>query len=148
MFNLIHATSELKDFMEAFDNEIEYLSDKLKKQVKQLLEERILTEPENFVVEKKTAAAIYKYMGANGSLKQFTNMATLFKMALLIPPMISNVKCGFSVRNLICLPLRLSPSKANLDCFMKIYLTVLILLRILMWRKWLTFLREVMAPDA
>ena len=59
-------------------------------------------------------------MEADGSLKQFTNVAILFKMALLIPPMTSNVKRGFSVMNLICLWLRTSLSKANLDCFILI----------------------------
>ena len=126
MINLIHAASGLEDFIDAFDSEIEYLNDKLKKQVKQLLEEGILTEPENFVVEKKpTAAGVYKYMAANGSLKQFTNMATLSKMALLIPSMTSNVERDFSVVNLICLPLRMSPSKANSDRFMQIYINSL-----------------------
>ena len=46
------------------------LSDKLKKQAKQLVEEGTLTEPESFMFEKKPAAAdVYKYMTADGSLK-------------------------------------------------------------------------------
>ena len=105
VINLIHAASELEDFMEAFNDGVEHLSDKLNKQAKQLVEEGTLTEPEHFVVEKKpTAADVYKYVAADGSLKQFTNKGTLslFKMALLIPPMTSNVERGFSVMNLIC----------------------------------------------
>ena len=59
-------------------------------------------------------------MATDGSLKQFTNMVTLFKMALLISPKTSSVECDFSVMNLICLPLRTSLSEANLDHFMQI----------------------------
>ena len=62
-----------------------------------------------------------EYMDPNSSLKQFTNMATLFKMALLIlPPTTSNIERGFSLMNLIFLPLRMSFSQANLDHFMQI----------------------------
>ena len=46
MINPIHAASEFEDFMESFDDEVEYLSDKLQKYVKQLVEEGTLTEPE------------------------------------------------------------------------------------------------------
>ena len=45
-------------------------------------------------------ADVYKYMAADNCLKQFTNMMTLFKMALLIPPTTSIVEHGFSVINL------------------------------------------------
>ena len=45
-------------------------------------------------------ADVYKYIVANSCLKQFTNMVTLYKMALLIPPTTSNVEHGFSVINL------------------------------------------------
>ena len=92
VINPIHAFSELEDFMEAFDNRLEYLSDKLKKHVKQLVEEGILTEPENFVFGKKpTAVYVYKYMAADGFLKQFINIAILFKMDLQNTS--SDIKC-------------------------------------------------------
>ena len=45
-------------------------------------------------------------------------MVTIFKMALLIPPITSNIELSFSVMNLICTPLRASFSEANLDHFM------------------------------
>ena len=69
--------------------------------MEQLLEEGTLTKPDYFVGEKKpTTGDTSKYIDPNGSLKQFVNMATLFKMALLIPPIISNIEGGFSVMNL------------------------------------------------
>ena len=96
MINPIHAPSELEDFMESFDDRVEYLSEKLQKYVKQLVEEETVTEPENFVGEKKTMAGeTHKYMAPNGSLKQFTNMTKLFQMAILISPTASNVEHVF-----------------------------------------------------
>ena len=149
MINLIHVTSELEDFMESFDDGVEYLSDTLQKYVKQLVDEGTLTEPENFVGEKKPMAGnSHKYMDPNGYLKQCTNMATLLKMALLIPPTASNIENGFSVMNLICSPLRTSFSEANLDRFMQICINGPDTFENLMWREWLTFLREVMATNA
>ena len=47
VINPIPAASELEDFMESFDDGVEYLSNKLQKYVKQLAEEATLTEPEN-----------------------------------------------------------------------------------------------------
>ena len=47
-------------------------------------------------------------------------MAILFKTALLIPSTTSNVERGFSMMNLICMPLRASLSESNLDHFMHI----------------------------
>ena len=45
-------------------------------------------------------------------------------MALLIPTTTSNVELDFSVLNLMSLPLITSRSKANIDCFMRIYIYV------------------------
>ena len=50
---VINPIHELEDFMESFNNGVEYLSDKLQKYVKELVEEGTLTEPEYFVGEKK-----------------------------------------------------------------------------------------------
>ena len=101
MINPIHAASKLKDFMESFDGGVEYLSDNLQKCVKQFVEEGTLTEPENFVGEKKpTAGDIHKYMDPNGFLKQFENMAMFFKTALLLPRTTSNIERDFLVMNL------------------------------------------------
>ena len=113
--NPIPVASELEDFMESLDDGVEYLSDKLQKYVKQLVEEGTLTEPENVGEKKPTAGDTHKYMATC-----ITNMATLFKTALLIPPTTSNIECGFSVMYLICSPLRTSFSEANLDHFMRI----------------------------
>lgn len=55
MINPIYAVSELEDSMEEFDNRVRYLNDKLKKQVKQLVEVGNLTEPKHFVVDKLMA---------------------------------------------------------------------------------------------
>ena len=41
VINPIHAASELKHFMEAFNDDIKYFKDKLKKWVKQLGEEEL-----------------------------------------------------------------------------------------------------------
>ena len=70
--------------------------------------------------KRTTSADVYKYLAADDSLKQFANIAGLFKMSLLIPPTTSNVQRGFSVMNLICTPLRTSLSESNLDRFMRI----------------------------
>ena len=58
--------------------------------------------------KRTTSADVYKYLAADDSLKQFANIAGLFKMSLLILPTTSNVQRGFSVMNLICTPLRTS----------------------------------------
>ena len=70
--------------------------------------------------KRTTSVDVYKYLVADGSLKQFVNIAGLFKTSLLIPPTTSNVEGGFSVMNLICIPLRTSLSESNLDRFMRI----------------------------
>ena len=70
--------------------------------------------------ERTTSADVYKYLAADGSLKQFANIADLFKASLLILPTTSNIERGFLVMNLICTPLRTSLSESNLDRFMHI----------------------------
>ena len=121
MLNPVHAAGELEDFMEAFDDGINFLYEKLKKSAKQLGSERNLNEAKTFIETKKpTSTDVYKYLDADGSLKQFPNIITLFKTSLLIPPTTSNVERGFSVINLICTPLRISLSESNLNRFARI----------------------------
>ena len=60
---------------------------------------------------------IYKFLAADGTLKNHINIAVLFTISLLIPPSTSNVEQGFSVMNLICTPLRSSLSESNLNRF-------------------------------
>ena len=119
VLNPVHAASEFEDFMEAFDDGVNFLNEKLKKSGKQLGSERNLNEAKTFIETKKpTSTDVYKYLAADSSLKQFPNIATLFKTSLLIPLTMWNVECGFSVMNLICTPLRTSLSESNLDRFM------------------------------
>ena len=63
---------------------------------------------------------MYKFLAADGTLQNCSNIAILFKISLLIPPSTSNVERGFSVMNLICIPLRSSLNEQNLDRFMRI----------------------------
>ena len=120
MLNPVHAASEFEDFMEAFDDGVNFLNEKLKKSAKQLGSERNLNEAKTFIETKKpTSADVYKYLDADGSLKQFPNIVT-FKTSLLIPPTTSTIERGFSVINLICTPLRTSLSESNLDRFARI----------------------------
>ena len=66
--------------------------------------------------KKPTSTDVYKYLAADGSLKQFRNIAALFKKSLVIPLPAH----GFSVMNQIGTPLRTSLSESNLDWFMYI----------------------------
>ena len=61
---------------------------------------------------------VYKFLAADGTLTNCSNIAILFKISLLIPPSTSNVERGFSVMNLIHMPPRSSLSEHNLDRFM------------------------------
>ena len=58
--------------------------------------------------KRTTSVDVCKYLAADVSLKQFANIAGLFKTSLLIPATTSNVERGISVINLICTPLRTS----------------------------------------
>ena len=119
VINPVNAKSKFEDFMEAFDNAVSFLNEKLKKSAKQLVRES--KDSETYMETKRTTSVdVYKYLVADGSLKQFVNIAGLFKTSLLIPPTTSNVEGGFSVMNLICIPLRTSLSESNLDRFMRI----------------------------
>ena len=68
---------------------------------------------------KITFTDVYKYLAADGTLKNYSNMALLIKISLSIPPSTSNVERGFSVMNLLCTPLQSSLSETNLDRFMR-----------------------------
>ena len=117
IINSVHATSEFEDFMEAFDDAVSFLNKKLKKSAKQLVGEN--NDSETYIKTKRTTSAnVYKCLAADGSLKQFINIAALFKTSLLIPPTTLNVEHGFSIMNLICTPLRTSLSKSDLYRFM------------------------------
>ena len=119
VINPVHPTGEFEDFMEAFDDAVCFLNKKLKKSAKQLLGEN--SDAETYIETKRTTSAdVYNYLAADSSLKQFMNIATLFKRSLLIPPTTSNAERGFSVMNLICTPLKTSLSESNLDYFMRI----------------------------
>ena len=118
MVNPVHAASKSEDFMEAFDNGVNFFNEKLKKSGKHLSCERNLTEVKAFTQTKKTTSTdVYKYLAANGSLKQLPNIATLFKTSLLIPLILLNIERGFSGMNLICTPLR---TESKLDRFIRI----------------------------
>ena len=119
VINPVLAKSEFEDFMEAFHDAVSFLREKLKKSAKQLVQEN--KDSETYMETKRTTSAdVYKYLAADGSFKQFANIAGLFKPSLLIPPTTSNIERGFLVMNLICTPLRASLSGPNLDCFMHI----------------------------
>ena len=98
VINPVHPTGEFEDFMEAFDDAVSFLNKKLKKSAKQLLGEN--SDAETYIETKRTTSAdVYNYLAADSSLKQFMNIATLFKRSLLIPPTTSNAERGFSVMN-------------------------------------------------
>ena len=61
---------------------------------------------------------VYKFLAADGT--NYSNIAILFKITLLIPLSTSNVERGFSVMNLIQMPPRSPLSEHNLDRFMRI----------------------------
>ena len=84
--NPVHAASELKNFMEAFDDGINFRNKKLKKSAKGLGSESNLNEAKIFTGTTKPASIdVYKQLAADDLLKQFPNIATLFKGLLLIP---------------------------------------------------------------
>ena len=95
VINPVHAKSEFEDFMEAFDDAVSFLNEKLKKSAKQLVREN--KDSETYLETKRTTSVdVYKYLAADGSLKQFANITGLFKTSLLIPPTTLNVERGFS----------------------------------------------------
>ena len=61
-------------------------------------------------------------MCSEGSVRNFPNNMKLLRLALLIPPSTSGVKHGFSIMNLLVLPLHKSLSKNNIDQIMHICL--------------------------
>ena len=121
--NSLDALAELEGFIESMDEATMFLKEKVKKNVERLMNEGALKQvdvhhyTEN---EMPTACDVYKVLAADGSLKLYKNIATLFRISLLIPPSTSNVERGFSVMNLLCTPLRSSLSENNLDRFIRI----------------------------
>ena len=61
-------------------------------------------------------------MCSEGSSHNFLNNMKLLRLALLIPPSTSGVERGFSVMNLLVLPLCKSLNENNIDQFMHICL--------------------------
>ena len=97
----------------------------MKEDVEVLVNAKKLTSDQidNYILSRKPLSTdIYKFLAADGTLKNFPNLASLLKISLLVPPSTSNVERGFSVMNLICIPLRSSLSETNLDRFMQICL--------------------------
>ena len=77
------------------------------------------SEVDNYLQANKiTSTDVYKYLAADGRLKNYSDMALLFKISLLIPP--SNIQQSFLVINLLCTQLRSSLRETNLDRFMRI----------------------------
>ena len=92
-----------------------------KKNVNQLVTMQKLksSEVDNYLQANKiTSTDVYKYLAADGRLKNYSDMALLFKISLLIPP--SNIQQSFLVINLLCTQLRSSLRETNLDRFMRI----------------------------
>ena len=59
------------------------------------------SEVDNYLQANKiTSTDVYKYLAADGRLKNYSDMALLFKISLLIPP--SNIQQSFLVINLLC----------------------------------------------
>ena len=108
--------------MEEFDGVVLTLNDNLKANVKPLVAAKKLKseEAENYIrSHKSTSIDVSKFLAANETLTNCSNIAILFKINLLIiPPSTSNVEHGFLVMNLICTPLRSSLSEHNLNRFM------------------------------
>ena len=125
MINKVQAELEYNDFIEDFDAAVTTLNDKMKEDVKVLVNAKKLTSGQidnSILSHKPLSTDIYKFLAADGTLKNFPNLVSLFKISLLNPPSTSNVVGGFSVMNLICTPLRSSLSETNLDRFMRICL--------------------------
>ena len=125
VINKGQAELEYNNFIK--DAAITTLNDKMKEDVKVLVNAKKLTSDQidNYILSHKPLSTdIYKFLAADGTLKNFPNLASLFKISLLIPPSTSNVEHGFSVMNLICTPLRSSLSETNLGRFIRICLNV------------------------
>ena len=122
--NKVQAELEYNDFIEDFDAAVTTLYDKMKEDVKVLNAKKVnvWSNWQLHSSHKPLSTYIYKFLAAYGTLKNFPNLASLFKISLLIPRSTSNVERGFSVMNLICTPLRSSLSETNLDRFMRICL--------------------------
>ena len=123
IINSVQATIEYDDFMEEFDSAVATPNENLKKSVKQLVAAKQIKseEVESYIrSHKPTSTDVYKFLAADGTLQNCSNIAILLKISLLIPPSTSNVERGFSVMNLICTPLRSSLNEQNLDRFMRI----------------------------
>ena len=113
---------EFEEFMEELDGAVTSLNKKFTKNVNQLVTMQKLKSSgvDNYLqVNIITSTDVYKYLSADGMWKNYSNMALLFKISLLIAPSTSNVELGFLVMNLLCTPLRSSLSETNLNQFMR-----------------------------
>ena len=98
------------------------LNEKLKKNVNQLvtLQKVKSSGVGNYLQDSKiTSIDVFKYLAVDGTLKNYSNMALLFKISLLIPPSTSKVERRFSKMDLLCTLLWSSLSETNLDWFMR-----------------------------
>ena len=71
-------------------------------------------------VRKPSPSQVYAAMYESGYLVLFTETMKPFKFALLVPPSVSGVECGFLVMKLIISPLHISLNQINVDCFIRI----------------------------
>ena len=125
VINKVQAELEYNDLIKDFDTAVTTLNNKMKEDEKVLLNAKKLTSDQidNYILSHKPLSTdISKFLAADGTLKNFPNLASLFKISLLIPPSISNVERACSVMNLICTPLHSPLSETNLDRFMQICL--------------------------
>ena len=94
--------------MEELDGVVTSSNEKLKKNVNQPVTMQKLKSSgvNNYLQANKiTSTDVYKYLAADGTLKDYSNMVLLFKINLLIPPSTSNIECRFLMMNLLCTPL-------------------------------------------
>ena len=90
LINTDSALSEYDSFMESFDASVEVLNEKLKKKVKDLVAAQKLksSEVSCFVANNNPVSPeVYRLMHLDGSLALYPNIAKLFKLSLLIPPL-------------------------------------------------------------
>ena len=97
---------EYEDFMEEFDGVILTLNNNLNVNVMQLVSAKKLKSEEikNYIwSHKPTTIDVYKFLAADRTLTNCSNIISLLKISVLIPPSTSNVEHDFSVMNLICM---------------------------------------------
>ena len=105
VINTPQTKGKFKEFMEELDGAVMSLNKKLKKNINQLVTMQKLKSSGvgNYLQDSKiTSIDVYKYLAVDGMLKNYSNMALLFKISLLIPPSTSKVERRFSKMDLLC----------------------------------------------